>query len=1264
MLSVDNVVQKLASLPFLGHTGIDAIGLSGGVFICWFTSLGLEPVFKSQNVFLCKLVQVDEIKYVMFVYGSPHVANQLEVWYLISSILDSISNVVIIGDFNQVEFFSDKLGGNFSIPGQLDFINWRMGLNLVDVPFFGPKYTWTNNRIDCDPIFERLDRAYGSTSWFANFPETHLIHQPILFSDHAAIILSDTTDLDCHKRPYRIELWCLSALEVHNIIASVFSLFFPGSPMFSLSRKLSVSRDRLLAWCISHKKAWGINWKQLVFEVSQASDSLCSRVDRCLFVSTKNEKVAQAQAAYMFWLQRAKIKWDAQGDSHSRLLFSSVQSRKRKNKILGLRDSTGTWHREPVQIASIISDFYQDLYTTSDTASSYDAEWWESLRLPTLSLDQRNFLMKPFSSEDIRSAIFSIEDSKSPGPDGFPSAFFKNMWDLVGSSVVSAVQHFFAHGYLLKDWNRTFLALLPKVDSPEVVSQFLPIGLCNVIYKCIAKCLTSLLRQVLPSLVADFQNAFVPGRLLLDNALIAHEALTYVNTWKAKKKFFASIKLDMNKAYDRVNWVFLFRLLQAYGFSPYWIQIIRQCVSTVSFQVLVNGNPLKAFQPQCGLRQGDPLSSYLFVLCMEVLSAMLRRGERSSLFKGIKISRGAPSISHLFFADDSLLFLEVNPDACANLMTLLSEFCSLSGHVISLQKSAVKFSPNTPTDYRDFLARSLKLQVMPSLGSYLGLPKELSLSKVADFGFLIDKVVQCLSCLASLRLSSAAKLVIINSILVASFNHILSVFKVPSSICATIDNLLARFWWKSDPHSRGLVLRSKTLLHLPKGMGGLGIRRLDSFNSALLARQCWRIQHNPQLLVSRLLFAKYPSLRYVHTKSISGSSWGCRGLLQGLSALSKGIAWKVGSGSRVHVLEDAWVPGEPLSFRNNCEMPLPSHVSSIINPRSYAWDMVLVHRLFDSSTSNRILALERPTKPMDDFVYWKFSRDGNFSTKSAYAMMLRQFSPSDGMLPFSFAWWKVFWKLPILPKLQCFCWKFLHNALPLFGTLQAHGIPVDSTYVLCHNNQETVDHLFRDCSFINSLWSANSFLQSLMVRGDKPFSVWFVDKVLSLRRSKSWEALMVLISFLWAIWIARNHKIFRQAVISPAFIFLTMQDWTSRGLASQDNKSSSLVPSIGSRSRVMPDTKSSCFSCCFQGSGDSSFGICLVFDGAFNAHDNAAGAGWVFRRPSSDVVIGGGSRAFLSSSALHSELQALLWALRSAGHRGFRRVVRISPAAG
>ncbi|XP_021714867.1 uncharacterized protein LOC110682830 [Chenopodium quinoa] len=1180
MLSVDSVVRKLASLPFLGCCGIDADGLSGVMFICRFTPLGLVPVYSSQNVYLCKLVQGDEIKHVMFVYGSPHVTNRSEIWYLISNIIESLSNVIIIGDFNQVEYFSDKLGGNLSIPGQMEFINWHMGLDLVDVPFPGPRYTWTYNRLDLDPIFEHLNRAYASPTWFLEYLDTRLTHQPILFSDHAAIILADSADYDDIKQPYKIENWCLSVPAIHDIISSIFSMFFPGSPMFALSRKLSVSRDRLLAWCISHKKAWGINWKQLVFDIHQASRFLDTRVDRCLFISTKNEKVAEAQAAYIFWQQRAKIKWDALGDSHSRILFSSVQSRKRNNRIFGLRDSNGECHRNPNQIASITQAFYKDLFTTSASTSSYDEEWWDN-------------------------------------------------------------------------WNLTFLTLLPKVDNPEVISQFCPIGLCNVIYKCAAKCLTSRLRQVLPSLVADFQNAFVPGRLLSDNALIAHEVISFMNKSKAKKRFYAAIKLDMNKAYDRVNWEFLFRLLQAYGFPPYWIHIIRQCVSTISYQVLVNGNPLQNFRPQCGLRQGDPLSSYLFVLCMEILSAMIRKAERASLFKGICISRSAPMVSYLFFADDSLLFLQVTPEACENLSGLLSEFCSLSGQVINLQKSFVKFSPNTPEDYKDFLARRLKLQSKPTLGSNLGLPVDLGRNKVSDFSFLIDKVVQRLTAFASLGLSSAAKLVIINSVLVASFNHVLSVFHIPTSICSKIDNLLARFWWKSDFRSRGLALRSKTLLHLPKGLGGLGIRRLSSFNTVLLARQCWRIHHHPQLLVYRLLSAKYPSIHNLQTRRIPGSSWGCQGLRQGLSILSDGAAWKVAFGAQVRILEDSWVPGESISFRDNCEAPLPSHVSSIINSRSYAWDTSMVHNLFDSSTSNRILALERLSRPMDDFVYWKFTKDGCFNAKSAYAMMLRRLDYNDGASYVSSSWWKMFWGLPLMPKLQCFCWKLLHDALPLNGVLQLRGVPVDSTCVFCLTKRETVDHLFRDYPFTTPVRSRVSIISSIDARQDVSFIDWFVNLVADLRQAKSWEILVNLVSFLWAVWIACNHKVFRQAVISPDFIHRIMQDWVSRSSTAQDFKV--MVKASTSGSRIERSSPSSY--CCVRGFPGTTREICLICDGAFNARDYSAGAGCIFRIPDSDWVLGGVSRAFISSSALHSKLQACLWALKAADRRGFSRLL-------
>lgn len=347
--------------------------------------------------------------------------------------------------------------------------------------------------------------------------------------------------------------------------------------------------------------------------------------------------------------------------------------------------------------------------------------------------------------------------------------------------------------------------------------------------------MTAQLRKISPLLISESQSAFVPGRLMSDNSLIAHEMLSYMNS-STSKICSVALKLDMNKAYDRVNWDFLWNVLKAFGFPPYWIQLIKQCVSTVSYQILISGKPSSVLRPACGLRQGDPLSPYLFVLCMEVFSLMLKQAEGNGLFQGLRISRRAPSISHLFFADDALLFFRVNPSACSHLLDVIDRFCTASGQMVNVQKSFVKFSSNTPEDYREFLSFALHMHAKNSLGSYLGLLVDLGHAKCHQFQPLVDKVAQKLSAFSSRRLSAAAKLVLFNTVVIDSLNHVLSVFKLPVTISDQIGRLLSRFWWKNNSSSRGLALTPSAALFLPRGLGGLGIRHVPSFNSALLAK--------------------------------------------------------------------------------------------------------------------------------------------------------------------------------------------------------------------------------------------------------------------------------------------------------------------------------------------------------------------------------------------------------------------------------------------
>ncbi|XP_062157986.1 uncharacterized protein LOC133865579 [Alnus glutinosa] len=165
---------------------------------------------------------------------------------------------------------------------------------------------------------------------------------------------------------------------------------------------------------------------------------------------------------------------------------------------------------------------------------------------------------------------------------------------------------------------------------------------------------------MLDKIISPFQSAFVPGRLISDNILVAYEALHTMSSRMKGNKGFKAIKLNMSKAYDRVEWSFLEAMMLRLGFAVQWVQLIMRCVSSVSYAVLLNGSPFDVFSPSRGLRQGDHLSPYLFLLCAEGLSSLLSKACHDGLISGAPISARGVHLSHLLFADDSLLFCRSN----------------------------------------------------------------------------------------------------------------------------------------------------------------------------------------------------------------------------------------------------------------------------------------------------------------------------------------------------------------------------------------------------------------------------------------------------------------------------------------------------------------------------------------------------------------------------------------------------------------------------
>ncbi|GJW55345.1 hypothetical protein Tco_0099430 [Tanacetum coccineum] len=648
----------------------------------------------------------------------------------------------------------------------------------MDVTSSGIHYTWTQKPKGDGGVLRKLDRIMSNEE----------------FIDTFSPIESRTT----------------RRLNFLELVDSNWTRHVDGHNMFKVVTKLKLLKKPMRK--LLHDQG---NLHERVEKLQMELDT----VQKALDSNPANLILREEEAAYVQAFNEAKL------DEERFLKQKSKEPTSRIELIL---------NSDNVEIlGNLVSDVFVSHYEQFlGTSMDCNTLNMEGLFSKTVPMDIAYNMVRPVMNEEIKAAMFDIGDKKAPGPDGYTSVFFKKGWSIIGPDICNVIRDFYSNGQILKEINHTFLALIPKVATPLKVNDYRPISCCNVIYKCISKILTKRVIEGIKEVVSDNQSAFISGRHISNNILITQELMH--NYHKKKGPPRCAFKIDIQKAYDTVDWRFLEHILIRFGFHNTMVRWIMACVSSTSFSLSINRNIHGYFKGKRGLRQGDPLSPYLFTLVMEILTLILKRRVRlSDLFRFHRHCEEIQLIN-VCFANDLFIFARGDVESARVIMESLKEFKLTSGLVPSLPKSMACFC-NVVTHIKNAILNIMPFSEGELPVKYLGVPLISSRLLIRDRKVLMEKAKNRIGDWKNKSLSFAGHLQL----------------------------FIRGFLWCNEESIRGKAKVSWDEICLPKKEGGFGLRLLDIFNYALMTTHIWNIVSSKESLW----------VPWIHTYKLRGHSF-------------------------------------------------------------------------------------------------------------------------------------------------------------------------------------------------------------------------------------------------------------------------------------------------------------------------------------------------------------------------------------------------------
>lgn len=602
---------------------------------------------------------------------------------------------------------------------------------------------------------------------------------------------------------------------------------FQGCGAFILAKKITSFRARLKHWA---KFEFGsIKLKKLALlhdleklEVEHESRSLSE--DECYLEASKRVEYGRIlKQEEVYWKQRARVTWLKEGDENTKFFHAVANGRRNRNFIpwIGSGDTRVADFRG---IGDMFTSFYKNLF--GSTQGHRHQINWNILFLSKVHPNLSS-LDVPFTHAEIKAAVFSMSVDKAPRPDGFPMFFFQKFWDVVQEDIFTLCEDFYWGRANLERINWANIALILKKLNPDDPSHYRLISLINSSLKIISKLLANRLSLVIKDLIDSSQSAFIKGRCIVDNIATANKLIFFIQKHRLAGLIF---KVDFAKAFDTVDWDFLFELLEARGFGERWVGWIKSILVSSKAKFLINGKECGYVRYHRGLRQGDLLSPLFFVLVVDVLSTLFNNALNSGVLHGVMLGDSGIKMCHLQYADDLLIMMTGGGEDLRIIKLILYFFEGLSGLQVNSEKSCL-FSSSRNSVPLPYLARTLHCCTSSLPLTYLGIPISGNRPRRQDWDTLISKISSRLAVWKSKFLSLGGRLTLLNSVLSAIPTYWMLIFKLPCWVIKRIDKIRRDFLWSGpDPQQPKIRLVSWTRLCRSKDQGGWGFLNLNTFN--------------------------------------------------------------------------------------------------------------------------------------------------------------------------------------------------------------------------------------------------------------------------------------------------------------------------------------------------------------------------------------------------------------------------------------------------